>query len=284
MPRSLAHLQDAPVADADTMGVERQVLQDLFGPGERALRVDHPLPAGGFVEEGPERRLLPQALRDPVELQLPALAQPLHPCEILAPEHYGQGLGVEHAPAPGVDPGGAVQGYPAASDDAVQVVVLAERLSPGMQYGGDADSRLQLPFREGRQGGGGAVEEQLEALPAVLANHGIEAMRKREHVMEVGRVQKAGALAVQPLEASSRLAARAAAVAAAVGDAAALAAIQTSLHLRSKRSVEASQEIAQGLAAVGVKRVERPLDPNGGGKRPVHARLHGCPLSSAART
>jgi hypothetical protein len=51
----------------------------------------------------------------------------------------------QEEPGPTGDPAGAVGGKPAAGDDAVQMGMMHERLSPGVQHGEEADFGAEMP-------------------------------------------------------------------------------------------------------------------------------------------
>ena len=63
------------------------------------------------------------------------------------------------------DPAAALQGWAAAADDAVQVVVVQQGLAPGVQHGGDPQLRAEVVAAEAQQRFGGTGKEQIVEAP-----------------------------------------------------------------------------------------------------------------------
>src|SRR5664279_4530613 len=125
------------------------------------------------------------------------------------------------------DPAAALQGWAAAADDAVQVVVVPQGLAPGVQDGGDPQLRAQVIPAEAQQRFSSTGKEQIVERLLVLPNQGVELVRQSEHQVEIGDRQEQPGLGREPVRAVDALAGGTMPVAAGVGsemDAAAVSA------------------------------------------------------------
>ena len=116
----------------------------------------------------------------------------------------------------------AVARQASAGDDAMQMRIMKQALTPGVQHGEEADLGAQVLGIGGdcAQGLGGGAEEKAVDERLVLIGDGGNGLRQREDDVKVLCVEDLGATILQSLRAGQRLAAGAMSIAAAVeGDA-----------------------------------------------------------------
>jgi hypothetical protein len=143
--------------------------------------------------------------------------------------------------------------HAAAGDDGVEVIMIAQRLAPGVQHGRDPQLRGQPLASERQQRLAGRVKEELEERGAVLADQAVEGMRQREDQMEIGHGQQRGGLLFEPGHGGRALAVRTMAVAATVGHDVFAAAVRAIERLSAQRAGPARGQRAQRLPLVGRK-------------------------------
>lgn len=81
---------DEPVVgNADAMGITAQVLEDLLRPGERALRIDHPILAVERIHEPGKHLWIGEVRTSPAEVELAAGVASGKRIEELAAEEIG---------------------------------------------------------------------------------------------------------------------------------------------------------------------------------------------------
>ena len=167
------------------------------------------------------------------------------PCSGHAPgTRTGSGL----APAP------LVQGQSTAADQTVDVEVGTQLLIPGVQHHGDAGRAAQVVAAELEQCLGGGLEEQVQqgALVVLVAqDQGVELVRQREHVVEIGHGQQFCLSCFEPLRLDQRLALGAVAVAAGVVGEAFEAAVCAAVAMAAERCRAATLDGVEN-AMVGV--------------------------------
>src|SRR5271170_2628372 len=86
------------------------------------------------------------------------------------------------------DPAGAVGGETAARDDAVQMRMKVQVLTPGVQHGKEADGGAEM-FRiggDGEQGFRSRLKQEVVNLPRVLKGQAADLLRKSEDDVEIG--------------------------------------------------------------------------------------------------
>ena len=160
------------------------------------------------------------------------------------------------------DPVAVVPGHAAAGDDAVQVIMIAQRLAPGVQHRGDSQlsfeplrSELQERLRSG-------VKQQFEKRGAVLTDQRVERVRQREDQMEIGHGQERGRLLREPIHCLRALAVRTMTVAATVGHDVFASAGGTIKRLCAQRTGAALRQGVERFPLVGAKR-QRPCRRGG---------------------
>ena len=216
---AVLHADEPMVGDGHPVGIARQVVQDMLRPAKRLLHIDHPLVLMERVQESRERARLGQPCQRAVERELLPAEEPFQAIRELSPEHLAEDVfGQKEAAAFGPHPSSAARGKAPGRHNAMNVRMVNQRLSPGVQHAQKADLRTQ-PLRVGRhfrQGGGHASEQQIVERALVLQHQLGELVRHGEDDVEVlQRNQFAGARR-HPAVARLRLALGAVAIAAGV--------------------------------------------------------------------
>jgi hypothetical protein len=114
------------------------------------------------------------------------------------------------------------------------MIVIEQRLTPGVQHGGDADLRLELVVGELNERGAGRFKKQLVKRPPVLSDQAIERVGQSKDDMEVGHRQERSTLLLEPLEGLGLLATGAVPIAAAMRDKMILAAVLAAVKMASE--------------------------------------------------
>ena len=84
----------------------------------------------------------------------------------------------------------AILAQPAGGDHAMQMIVIEQRLTPGVQHRRQADLRLERAPAKLQQRRARRVKEQLVERAAVLPDERVERMRQRKDHMKVGHRQQ----------------------------------------------------------------------------------------------
>ena len=132
------------VGDRHAMRVASQILQRVFGSFPRRLGVDDPLLVIQRSQPRPECPVRLERLQPPGERQLAATMGLFEKRQKLSAEHSAEQFDRHEEAARTTDPPRAVQRDPAAGDDAMQMRMQIEFLSPGVQDGEEADLGFQI--------------------------------------------------------------------------------------------------------------------------------------------
>ena len=132
-------MEQPAVGDGDAMGVPRKIGQDLLWTCERTLGVNNPFPRAQGSEVSLE--CLPVSKRDEIseELQLAGIVSCHETFEEQTPEQAREHPNRQEEVWTASHPAHAVGGDTSARYNAVDVRVVIEALSPGMQDSGEAD-------------------------------------------------------------------------------------------------------------------------------------------------
>ena len=130
---------DAVVGDGDSVGIAAEVVEGLLGSTEGRLGVDDPLGVSGSLEVSLEALGLAEVSKIAVEDELSSAIGPFEGLEKAAAEEAREHPYRQKEPRSASDPPltGGVESP--AGDDAVQVWMKGERLSPGVEHGEEAD-------------------------------------------------------------------------------------------------------------------------------------------------
>src|SRR6266446_1911756 len=232
------------------MRVARQVGQDLFGSGKGPLGKDDPLLASGLAQEFGEGLGLSQGTELTVELELLSGLELLQSRAELAAKDGGESAHRKEVLSRGADPARAVAGEAATGDDAMQMVMVQQRLAPGVQDGREPQLHAETVLAELQQGLAGRGKQERVERALVLLEERVEQVRQRENQVEVRHWQERTLLLFEPAVSRLALAERAMAVAAGVRHKMALAALLAAVAVTAQGERTASQERTQDLPMV----------------------------------
>ncbi len=136
----------------------------------------------------------------------------------------------------------AIQGQAAAGHDAVEVWMVCQSRAPGMQYGGDAETRPET-LRIGsdsEQGLGGGLEQQILDHGLVLIGDVTDRCRQGEYDLVIIHWQQVGLAVFQPAPSGRTLALRTMPVAAGVIGDLDLRTVFTAQHVTTERVTAAT--------------------------------------------
>ena len=156
------------------MGVAGQIMQYVFRPAERPLRIDHPILAEQRAQKSGESLFLHQWQAGPKEDKLALAVSAFQPVHELAAKYAAQYFDWKEEAVGRVNPAGMIRRQPSAGHNAVDVGVRLQRLPPGMQDAQEADLRAEV-FGIGRdlqQRTGAGVEQEFEEDSLVLPDEG----------------------------------------------------------------------------------------------------------------
>ena len=149
----------AVIGDRHAVGIAAEITENMFGAPEGRLAVDHPVLTEEGTEERSEHFCFCQKLEVPVEAQLAVVEGPLESGDKLAAEDSTQHLdGQKEAIARG-DPAPVIGGETASRNHTMQMGMVLEFLTPGMEHAEEAD------FGAERAGIAGDFEQGLGAGP-----------------------------------------------------------------------------------------------------------------------
>ena len=154
------------------------------------------------------------------------------------------------------DPPAAVGRDPAARHEAMQVGVVQQGLTPGVQHAEEADLGAEVGRVGGdpAQGLGRGMEQDVVDHRLVLEGDDGDLVRHREDDVEVGSIEQLRLAVRQPLGAGEGLALGAVPVAAGVVGDALVAAVITLLDMAAERGRPAEFDRAHGVALHGGQR------------------------------
>ena len=249
------------VGDGDAMSIPPDIVENLCRPGERPLRIDHPFGVASRREVTPERRGFMEVALRGEEVQLPGGEGLLQVVQEQASEQPRQHPDREEESGPAGDPAFAVRGDPAAGHETMNVRVVHQVLSPGVQHAQKADLRAQVL----RIGGDRA--QRLRHRPEQdVVDHGLvlerddgDLVRHREHHVEVRHVEQFRLTVLEPLRACETLAFRAVPVAARVVRDALMATIAAPLDVTAERGGAAAFDRTHGTTPRGGQRCAVPV-------------------------
>ena len=198
---AILDVEDAIVGYGDAVCIAADIVQNLLRSGEGALGIDHPF---GLADAEPgtagRRRRSRRGAKAEKNSSSPA-ANAFSRASIRSAGTDGR----EPAPAgrsrPAGDPSAAIRRQPAAGHDTMQMWVVQESLTPGVEDGEEADLRTQMLGVGGdrRQSLGDRAEENAVDGLLVLKGYFGDLFRHGENDMKVLRVENLGPPIIQPL-------------------------------------------------------------------------------------
>lgn len=210
--------EEAVIGDRDAVRVARQVLERLLGPAEGRFGVDGPVVASGPGQETAERVRIVEGCELAVEVQPSLVVGGPGEGEPFAAEDPTEHADGQEEAATTVDPAGAVERESTGGHETVQVRMVQQRLSPGVEEGEEADAGAEMARIRGHleERLCGRAKQQAIQDAGILKRERRERVRQREDHVRVGDGQERGSLLVEPVCRGRGLAFRAVAVAAGV--------------------------------------------------------------------
>jgi hypothetical protein len=156
---------DAVVGDGDAVGIAAEISEDVLGAAKGRLGIDDQVLGAELVLEAAPRQRMGEFGRGACEVELAPTICLVQRVEKQTAEELAEHLHGYEIVRPCRDPVHAVRGEPAAGDDAVQVRMEQQVLSPGVQDGREADLRAQvIGILRDRQQRAGAVANRMSKM------------------------------------------------------------------------------------------------------------------------
>jgi len=178
---------EAMVGDGYAMGIAGQVVENMFGAAEGWLGVDDPV----LLEQLPEKVAEAAGSREmqlrAMKLQLVLREELLQSSDELTAEYSAQCVDGQEEAWRGIDPSGTVESQAAGGNDVVNMGMMLEVLSPGVEHAEEPYVGSEVPGIAGQfehRRSAGAVEQIIEQ-PLVLEDKSGELVRQREDDVKV---------------------------------------------------------------------------------------------------
>ena len=211
--------KNAGVGNGDTMSVAGQITKHLLRTGERAFGVDNPFARIGLPAELVKGGGMTETGEAAVELEFPLAISGGQKRQEFAAKNTAEHLDwKQESAAAGRDPLRAIGRQTAARYHAVQMRMMLEGLSPGVEDGEQAELRPKVfgiggDFQECL--GGGPEQDAIDG-GFVLEGHRSQLLGKGKDDMKIGTREQITTLAVEPFLARRALALGTVAVAAGI--------------------------------------------------------------------
>jgi len=121
------------------MGVAGQVVEHMFGAAERRLGVDDPVVAEQYAQPYAEGAWLRKRKQAAMKLEFTAMEGAAKSSDELAAENPAQCVDREEESARGIDPLRPVEGQAAGGNDVMDMRMMLEVLSPGVEHTEESD-------------------------------------------------------------------------------------------------------------------------------------------------
>src|SRR5271168_2800523 len=123
------------------MGIATEIIEDLLGSAERSLGIDHPANGAQRPQPGSEHGWRGQAAQIAEEPELAGIERRLEAGQKESAVETRQHLYRQKEARAAADPAGPVDRWPATRHDAVDMGMMVQVLSPGVQDGPPTRSR-----------------------------------------------------------------------------------------------------------------------------------------------
>src|SRR5438270_7232278 len=132
---ALGKTDQAAVGDGDAMGIAAEIIEHLLGSAERALGVDDPANGAQRPQPGSEGGGRGQARQIAKEPELAHIERRLQAGQEKPAVEMRQHLDRQKEARAAADPAGPVDRWPATGHDTVDMGMMMQVLSPGVQHG-----------------------------------------------------------------------------------------------------------------------------------------------------
>jgi hypothetical protein len=183
----LVEIEQATVGDRDTMGVAREIGQDLLRTSEGLFRIDDPFGHARGSESGCKLLRVVEADKIGEELQFTGFECCCQTLEKQLLEHARQHANGKKRSRPAGHPTLAVRRNAATRNDTVHVRMMMKVLPPCVQHCGEADVGSKMPGIGGNGGEslGRGLEEQSIHFGLVLIRYRTDCARNGENQMTI---------------------------------------------------------------------------------------------------
>ena len=211
-------LQQAMVGECDAMGVSGEVGEDALRACEGSLAVDDPVLLEESIDERLESTRISARGVGGWQSQLSSAISALEVREVLGSKDAGESSDRREEAAARGDPGVAFKGETSARDDAVEMGVVGEGLTPGVQESEAAAASAEMGGIGGErtQGFPGAAKEQIVEASGVPEQEDVELFGDCEDEVKVPDREQLRAAGFEPSRRGDALALRAVTIAAGV--------------------------------------------------------------------
>ena len=198
--RSLCRIQmvQSPVRDRDAMGVSREILENLLGTSEWRFGINIPALGCRFANLRLECPRLGEFAQIVVKLKLSRSEEPLEPSAEFSLEHCRQGDDRKQESFTGCFPIQSVQSHTPAGDNAMDMIMIDQGLTPGMQHQRQSQLNTKIVSTEFQQRLRGSPEEQVVHHSPVLPDDWMEPVWQGEDNVKIGNGQEQLLLSLQP--------------------------------------------------------------------------------------
>jgi len=175
------------IRDRHAVGVPREVWQDMLGSAEGGFGVDHPLLAKERTEEGAKRPVIGERLEVAREDEGAVCKRRPEAGDKLAAKHAAQLPDGQEEPMAGTYPPCAIGRESPDGNDAVDMRVVQQILSPGVEHTQKPNCRTEMPGarRDLEPRGRTRAKQEIVDDPLVLEGQPGEFVWQREHDMAV---------------------------------------------------------------------------------------------------
>lgn len=188
-----------------------------------------------------------------VELELVFGMELSEAVAVFGTEDNAQGFQIKEVTALGSAPVLPIGGEPTSADNAMEVIVVQDYLAPCVKDGGDAKFYSPLVAAKTQKRFTCRFKEQGVKGALILQDEGVEVMGQCEDHMEVGNLQEAFFLTLQPFHGGRSLALRAVPVAAGMRHDVVLLAIRAAIVMHAEHRSAATQQGIEGFPVMGTE-------------------------------
>src|ERR1700733_12101521 len=205
---AIGKVHDTVVGNGDAMRVAGQIVEDMFGPAERSFGVDYPILTEQRSQKSVEGFRFAEGLQASGKEQFPVLEGMLETVDELAAKYAAQHFYRQEEGIARMHPALVIGRETAGGDHAMDMRVMLEGLSPGVEHTQETDLGAEMlgiggNLHQGRVAG--AKQEIVDDL-LVLQSHPRQLVGNREDDMDVVHRQQLPAASGEPLVASVGLA------------------------------------------------------------------------------
>ena len=190
--RVVGDVDESVIRDGDAVGVPREVVQDMGGAAKRRLRVDHPRLVMQRSEPPAKRGRGCQRLQGPWKREPSLTPRPAQPGDEFSAKDLPQHLHRQKELRSRVDPPRPIGRQAARRDHAVDMRVMLQALSPGVEDHQSTNRRAQAGRirRDLQQRRGGGLKQEVVDDALIRQREPCQRFRYREDDVDVADRQE----------------------------------------------------------------------------------------------